>query len=579
MKYQLINPIDNTKSPIQQILTNRGIALKDIEHFLNTTDNDILNPLGLDNIELAAKTLIQHISNGSLVYLPVDPDCDGMTSAAIFINYLYKLFPSFVKNNLSFGFPEGKHHGVIAEAVPKGVSLVVAIDSSSSSYEETQKLKERNIDIIVLDHHETDAIDPNAIIVNNQTCDYPTKSLSGAGIAYKFCSYIDSLLNKNYAEDLLDLASLGMIADMVPLKDFETRRIITKGLSNINNTFFSTMVERNSFQIKDELTPDKVAFYIAPYINATIRSGTLNEKLMLFEALLEHKALDIIASTKRGCSGQYENRLTQAIRNCTNVKKRQTTSRDKNYEIIKELIEKNDLLAKNKILIICLPAEQDMNKSLTGLVANQLQDEYKRPVLILHEVGDNWEGSGRAEPNEKFSSFRSFLQSTNLINWAQGHANALGCSIHKDNLEKFINYTNAELADVDFTIQYEVDFIYDSYNFKSNDILEIAKYKSFWGQEVDEPMVAIENVKITKDNIILMSPDRNPTLKIKLPNGVELIKFKSSEEEFKSLKPKDTGAITLTIVGTCDSNFYNGTTTGQILIEDYEITKEIQFYF
>mgnify|MGYP003305776991 CR=1 FL=1 len=75
-------------------------------------------------------------------------------------------------------------------------------------------------------------------------------------------------------------------------------------------------------------------------------------------------------------------------------------------------------------------------------------------------------------------------------------------------------------------------------------------------------MVAIENVKVTKDNIILMSPDRNPTLKIKLPNGVELIKFKSSEEEFKSLKPKDTGAITLTIVGTCDSNFYNGTTTG-----------------
>jgi single-stranded-DNA-specific exonuclease len=144
----------------------------------------------------------------------------------------------------------------------------------------------------VLDHHEADVESPWACVINNQLCDYPTKSLSGVGIVYKFCSYLDSLLNVDYAENLVDLAALGIIADMVDLKDFETRQIVKEGIHNINNPFFYEMAKKNEYSLRDGITPIGVAFYIAPYVNATIRMGTPEEKILLFESMLEFKAYE-----------------------------------------------------------------------------------------------------------------------------------------------------------------------------------------------------------------------------------------------------------------------------------------------
>lgn len=76
-----------------------------------------------------------------------------------------------------------------------------------------------------------------------------------------------------------------------------------------------------------------------------------------------------------------------------------------------------------------------------------------------------------------------------------------------------------------------------------------------------------------------MSPNKTPTLKIKLPNGVELIKFGSSQEEFESLLPNPGGSTTINIIGTCDLNIWNGNVTGQIKITDYEIIGSKKYYF
>lgn len=76
-----------------------------------------------------------------------------------------------------------------------------------------------------------------------------------------------------------------------------------------------------------------------------------------------------------------------------------------------------------------------------------------------------------------------------------------------------------------------------------------------------------------------MSPNKSPTLKIKLPNGTELIKFGSSQEEYKSLLPTPGGSTTINIVGTCDLNIWNDNVTGQIKITDYEIIGSKKYYF
>jgi len=112
------------------------------------------------------------------------------------------------------------------------------------------------------------------------------------GMVYKFCSYIDEVSGKNYADKLLDLTAIGMVSDMMDLRSYETRQLINLGVKNIQNPFLSRFVEEQSYSLKGEVTPFGISFYIAPYINATIRMGTLDEKMLLFESMLEFKAYE-----------------------------------------------------------------------------------------------------------------------------------------------------------------------------------------------------------------------------------------------------------------------------------------------
>ena len=210
--------------------------------------------------------------------------------------------------------------------------------------------------------------------------------------------------------------------------------------------------------------------------------------------------------------------------------------------------------------------------------------KYQRPVLLLNRVTDpetnevSWEGSGRGYDKSKFDNLREYLKSTDLIMYAEGHANALGVGVLDENFTELINKSDCDLKDYDFTPCYKVDIIYQGSDFNGKDIVNLAELKAVWGQGVEEPMVAIEHINVTKSNLQLMSPDKNPTLKITLPNGTSLIKFRSSEEEYNALC-SDLGCVTINVVGKCERNVWNGSITPQIIIEDYEIVGSTQYYF
>ena len=585
MEYQLIAPRIPVKNlnAVERVLTNRGIPLAEINHYLNTTDDDILPASSISNIEIGVKMLIKHIAQQDKIFIQIDSDCDGFTSAAHLLNYLYCLFPAFTQNNIYYRIHAGKEHGIIPSTIPEDVKLVIAPDSSSNDYEEHKFLFEKGIDVLVIDHHEAEKISPYACVINNQLCDYQTKSLSGVGMVYKFCSYIDELLNVDYADKFLDLVALGLVADMMDLRDFETKHLITRGLNQIRNPFFRGMIDKQTYQLKDGITPFGIAFYIAPYVNATIRVGEQDEKLMLFESMLDYRGYEQIPSTKRGCKGQTETRVEQACRNCTNIKNRQTKARDANLETIEKIIEENNLL-NNKLLVVKLKPEMAIDKNLTGLIANQLMSKYQRPVLLLNKrINEetkeiSWEGSGRGYDKSNFEDFRNFLNESGLVMYAEGHASAFGSGILDSNFNNFIEYSNNALKDYDFTPSYKVDYIFNNDDMKTSDILDIANLKSIWGQGVEEPLIAIERIKVYSDNIKLMSADKNPTLKITLPNGMSLIKFRSSNEEYKTLC-SELGCVTINIVGKCERNIWNGIVSPQIIIEDYEIVGKTEYYF
>lgn len=228
-------------------------------------------------------------------------------------------------------------------------------------------------------------------------------------------------------------------------------------------------------------------------------------------------------------------------------------------EKIEELIEEKDLL-KNKILLILLD-DPETDRNLSGLIANQLMSKYQKPVLLLSVVETEngeiaWSGSGRGYEQSKLKDFKSFLSQCPYTEMAEGHPNAFGFSVLDKNIKAFIDFTNSQLVDFDFSPSYDVDFIWNTNDMIPEDVIEIAGMKCLWGQGVAEAEVAVENIKIHKDNIMLMSPDRNPTLKITLPNGISFVKFKSSEEEYNRLY-SDLGSVTINIVGECERNIWN----------------------
>lgn len=578
MKYKLIAKPNKNYSPMQQILVNRGIDVKDIEHYLKTSDADILNPDLLDNMVEGVKRLVSAIKNQEKMFLIVDCDADGFTASAALVNYIYKVFPSAM-DLLSIQLHEGKEHGIeekwLEEIVANEYKLVICPDASSNDYNQHKFLKDNGIDVLVLDHHDAEEVSENAIIINNQLSDYPNKTLSGVGIVYKFCSKIDELMKIKEADTILDLVSLGMIADMMDMRNFETKHLIQKGLTRIENPFFKALVERQAYSIGETVTPIGVAFYIAPLINATIRVGTQNEKEVMFKAMLNHCAYDMIPSTKRGEKGKTETIVTQAVRNATNVRNRQKKARDSGFEYVEQIIAANNL-DKNKIIVV--QVSEDLDKNLTGLIANQLMAKYQKPVLLVRETDEGLlQGSARGYDKSELKDLKSFLLESGFMEYAEGHAAAMGVGIYKDKVNALVDYSNTVLANYDFSACYDVDYEYMSNDFKAQDIIDIGSMKSLWGKGVDEAMVVIKGIKITSNNITLMSANKNPTIKITLQNGTSLIKFGASQSEFESLK--SSGYTEIDVIGTCAINEWQGMITPQILIKDYEVVGKQDYYF
>lgn len=201
--------------------------------YLNPNPGDEIDYRKLNNIETAARRLLKALVRQEQVYVQVDSDCDGYTSAALLLNYMHDIAPSTVERNWKYGLHKAKLHGIDIENIPEGTTLVVAPDSSSNEQDKHQSLAAAGIDTIVLDHHEADNVagDP-ATIVNNQLCDYPNKSLSGVGVVYKTLCCIDTLRNASGAASyFLDLVALGLTGDMMDVRQPETNYYISEGFT------------------------------------------------------------------------------------------------------------------------------------------------------------------------------------------------------------------------------------------------------------------------------------------------------------------------------------------------------------
>ena len=602
MRYQLIKPMNSNYSAIEQILTNRGIPYEEVSHYLNSTDADISDPrdLGEDLLKQAAHHIISHISKQDKMLVICDCDCDGFTSAALLINYLYDLFPTYVETNLKWFVHEDKQHGLsdcMDYINSHDFKLIIVPDAGSNDYDYHKELRDRGVDVIVLDHHLADEISPYALVINNQLVDtYKNKELSGVGVVYQFCRYIDEKMQTNYSDNYLDLVALGLTGDMMSLTSIETKHLIHKGFEpkNIHNPYIYEMWQKNKFKLGEHITSIDAAFYIVPMVNAVQRSGTIEEKEVLFKSMLTYEAFKMVPSTKRGCKGQEERLVEQAVRMSTNVKSRQTRVQDASIEYLESLIEKRDLM-KNKVLLFALePGKVD--KNVAGLIANKFAAKYQRPCCMLTrcEIEDPnlqllsmppkpamkiaYQGSARGYEMSGITNFKDICENTGMVNWTAGHQNAFGISIDENKIEEFLKLTDEALKDMSSEPIYYVDYIYNGADVNPSDILSISSLNDLWGKDMDEALIAIKGLKVSKELVTVYRKTSN-TLKITLPNKVSLMKFNATDEECEALENHTGAYVSVDVVGKCKTNEWNGIISAQVFIEDYEITGSGKYLF
>lgn len=586
MNYKLYKDTVPEYSTLQQILYNRGIPIEKQKEWLNA-GWDKINDWSLfrnknDSVSrmvYAVNEVYACIENNEDVQIVVDPDVDGFSSAALLTNYLFTLYPEWTHEHLKHIMHQGKEHGLsdIMDLILDDTALVICPDSSSNDINEHKILYNNGTRVICLDHHECNQDSEYALIVNAQICDYPNKALTGAGVTWQFCRAFDELfVGEPHANYFIDLCALGNIGDMSDYKELETRAIVNLGLNNITNPFFYSMAKKNDYSIQkmNGINYYSIAFYVVPFINAVVRSGTMEEKMRVFDSMLIEYAYDDVESSKRGEKGQLVPCYQEAVTVAERVKRRQTKLQDEAMEFLDQKIEDEHLLDNSIILCLCKPGE--VEKNIQGLIANKLQAKYQRPAAVLtysKTINDKepfYRGSMRNYSLSPIGDLKSELEHTGEIEFCAGHAAAAGLGIAESHLKSFITKFNEQYKNVDQTPIYWVDYIWNPKTIESDKVLDIGNL-SIYGQEIPESLVCVKDIYLDPSMITLMGVDKgHPTLKVQI-GDISIIKFKSSEEEYERFCQDNT---ILTVVGKCSINEWNGNITPQILVEDYILEEE-----
>ena len=580
MNYRLIkNSLNDIDNPKQTILLNRGI--ENWKQYLNLSEDCTHDFNLLDNIDKAVSCFINHIEKKSRIHIIVDSDVDGYTSASMVYRYIKHLGEDI---NVTYSLHTKKQHGISEDVeIPDDCELLIVPDAGSNDVEQCKELTEKGIDVIILDHHICDKQNDVAIVVNNQMCDYPNKNFCGAGIVYKFVKAVDEELWEDYADKMLDIVALGNISDVMDMRECETRYYVDLGLTKIISKLFKALIEKQSYSMNGVVNITSVQFYVTPILNAMIRVGSAEDKDLLFRAFIETD--EVFKYKKRGETEESDEDIyTRAARLCYNAKNRQGKDVQKGVDAIDEVIKEKEIY-KDKVMFINV--SDILGETLTGLVAIKIAEKYNRPCLLLRrqkarEDGSlYYGGSCRNFDNSPIESLKDFLDSTGTFEFVQGHDNAAGISIPRENVAKSIEMCNERLSDIDFQKCFNVDFDINASDLSVGFIKAIDEMKDIFGQGIKEPLVHIKNIPIWSESFFVIGKNSN-SWKVINDEGYAFVKFNVDVDKDEVLqiynsnldREEEYSLGSIDVVGTVSINNYNNILTPQIIIKDYIFSKE-----
>ena len=473
--YKLIGEND-ILNPREQILRNRGIT----EELLNVGEEVVEDYMNYDNIIEGCELLMGHIEQGNRICFIEDSDTDGVVSTSIMVNYLEKHFPDI---DIVIKTHQGKQHGLSDKdiKIEDDISLVIVPDAGTNDLKEMKELHERNIDVLVIDHHELEGEYPkHCVLINNQTSSrIKNKQLSGAGVVYKFLCAFSDYYYLDSPEEFLDMVAIANIADVMDMRSEETRYYVKRGLTDIKNPFIKALIEEKKFDLGGKLNISSIGWNLSPIINGCIRSGNLVEKSNLYKAMM----ID-----------DFEECLKIA-KSCKNAKSRQDSAVKRSLTKIEVEINISD---SDRIIIA---DSLGASKSFTGLIAGKLVSKYKLPCILYSVSNGKAQGSIRGLGD---IDLKQDLIDSELIDYCVGHSLAAGIGFDIENKDKLIKYINEKYKDIDFgTTEYEVDFELSEWELTQDFVDEVASFEDEAGNGIEFPLVAIKDcyTYLTGDNI------------------------------------------------------------------------------
>lgn len=401
-----------------QVLINRGYRhAADARRFLDAPLETLSDPDAIVDMSAAAGRVADAIAAGELITIYGDYDADGVTATAILTRGLGALGARtawYVPSR----FREG--YGLNADALERlradDHKLIVAVDCGVTAVGEVAQAAAAGQEIIVVDHHEPPAELPAAIAVvdpKREDNRSPFREYSAAGLAFQLLRAVRLRLGEEGMPlDVIDLAALGTIADVVPLAD-DNRVLVRAGLNRMAAAPLPGIAALARVAgITGKVTARHVGFSLAPRLNAAGRLGDAGVAVRLL--LTDDPAeADGIAATL-----DAENRARQEL--CQQI-----------FAQAVERVERERLHDAPAIVV----AGDGWHAGVIGIVASQLVERYYRPVVLMGVDGGIGKGSARSI--EAFHIVDGLTACRDLLTRFGGHAMAAGLTIDAARIPEF----------------------------------------------------------------------------------------------------------------------------------------------
>ena len=516
--------------------------------FLDPSEDNLCDPLLLAGMDAALERLTTAVANREKVLIWGDYDVDGTTGTVLLRKALRILgidSEYHVPNRFTEGY--GLNIPAMAAAKERGCSLVITVDCGIRSFEPLEWARDNGLDVIVTDHHISDAErgNPPAVAVvnpNQPGCPYPDKDLAGVGVAYKLAQ---ALLSEHGHEEVvqsfLKIAAIGTVADVMRLCG-ENRAIVALGLRGITSTTnFGLRALMEVAGCRSDMTSYDIGFRIAPRINAAGRMDIANHVIELFEAESFGEARKIAELLDK------KNRERQTMQQLITEKAIEQTGGNGNLGFV-------------------VVAGEGWHRGVVGLAASRIAERLHRPTIVFSTENGIAHGSARSILN--FHLLDALSSCGDLFDQYGGHAAAAGMKMPAENIDdlryRLNTYAENAISIEDRTPILRIDARVASQSLSLELLDEIAMLEPF-GAGNPKPIFLTNGLEIRFDPTVM----KERHLKIYLIDSVgrrfEAVWWDGVERSSgRTLTP----GTRIQLAYTPEANKWQGNTRLQLVVED-----------